>query len=58
MIPVQASLNVEGTLGEKMYVTFAIEEINSTLYQDILEKKIFNSSTIPQAISNYFAYIT
>ena len=54
IIPVHASVTVEGLIEENIHVVFAIENINSTLYEKILEQKIFNNSTIPQAIETYF----
>jgi len=54
IIPVHASVTVEGSIEENIHVVFAIENINSTLYEKILEQKIFNNLTIPQAIEAYF----
>ena len=53
IIPVHASVTVEGLIEENIHVVFAIENINSTLYEKILEQKIFNASTIPQAVETY-----
>lgn len=52
--PVHASVTVEGLIRQDIRVVYAIENINSTLYEKILEQKIFGISTIPQAIERYF----
>jgi hypothetical protein len=52
--PIHASITVDGLIEQNIHVVYAIENINSTLYEEILEQKIFNNSTIPQAIEIYF----
>lgn len=52
--PIHASVTVEGLIGQNIHVVYAIENINSTLYDRIQEQKIFDISTIPQAIETYF----
>jgi len=52
--PIHASVTVQGLIEQDIHVVYAIENINSTLYEKILEQKIFNISTIPQAIETYF----
>lgn len=52
--PIHASVTVEGLIEQNIHVVYVIENINSTLYEKILEQKVFNSSTIPQAIETYF----
>jgi hypothetical protein len=52
--PVHASVTVQGLIEQDIHVVYIIENINSTLYEKILEQKIFNISTIPQAIEKYF----
>jgi len=51
--PIQASVTVEGLIGQDIYVVYTIEGMNTTLYDEILEQRIFNVSTIPQAIEKY-----
>ena len=51
--PIHASVTVQGLIDQNIRVVYAIENINSTLYEKILEQKIFNVSTIPQAIETY-----
>jgi len=51
--PIRASVTVEGLIGQDIYVVYTIEGMNSTLYDEILEQRIFNVSTIPQAIEKY-----
>lgn len=52
--PIYASVTVEGLIEQDIHVVYAIENINSTLYERILEQKIFKASTIPRAIETYF----
>jgi len=51
--PIHASATVEGLIDQNINVTYAIENINSTLYEKILEQRIFNASTIPEAVKEY-----
>jgi len=52
--PIHASITVQGLIEQNIHVVYAIENINSTLYEKILEQKIFNNLTIPRAIETYF----
>ena len=52
--PIHASVTVEGLIEQNIHVVYAIENINSTLYEKILEQKIFNNSVIPKMIETYF----
>jgi len=51
--PIHASVTVQGLIDQNIRVVYAIENINSTLYEKILEQKIFNASTIPQAVETH-----
>ena len=51
--PIYASVTVEGLIEQDIHVVYAIENIYSTLYERILEQKIFKASTIPTAIETY-----
>lgn len=54
IVPIHASITVEGVLEQTIQVIYAIENINSTLYEEILEQGIFTNLTIPHAIETYF----
>ena len=52
--PIHASATVEGLVEQNIHVVYTIKNINSTLYDEILEQRIFNTLTIPRAIETYF----
>ena len=54
IMPIHASVTVEGLIEQNIHVIYTIGNINSTLYEKILEQKIFSVLTIPQAIETYF----
>jgi len=48
--PVHASVSVESTVEDNVYVIYKFENLNSTIYNEVIANEQFNSSTIPQII--------
>jgi hypothetical protein len=49
--PVHASVSVESTVGDNIYIIYNFENLDPAIYNEaIANQKLFNSSTIPQII--------
>lgn len=48
--PVYASVSVESTVGDNIAIIYNFENLDSTIYNETIANKQFNSSTIPQII--------
>jgi hypothetical protein len=48
--PVFASVSVESTVGDNIAIIYNFENLDSTIYNEAIANKLFNSSTIPQII--------
>lgn len=48
--PVHASVSVESTVGDNIYVIYNFENLDSAIYNEAVDISQFNSSTIPQII--------
>jgi len=50
IVPVHASVSVESTVGDNIYVIYNFENLDSAIYNEAVDISQFNSSTIPQII--------
>lgn len=48
--PACASVKIQAVIDQNVHVTFDFENINSTLYNEIVQQEVFNVSTIPRTI--------
>jgi len=48
--PDHASLTIQATIDQSIHVAFDLENINSTLYEEVRREPLLNRSTIPQTI--------
>jgi len=48
--PVHASVSVESTIGDNIYIVYNFENLSPTIYNEAIANNQFNSSTIPQII--------
>lgn len=50
VVPVNASVSVEGSINDNFYVVYNLESLNSTIYDGVKTNQQFNISTIPTII--------
>ncbi|UCE29641.1 MAG: hypothetical protein JSV85_02680 [Candidatus Bathyarchaeota archaeon] len=48
--PVYAAVIIRATIGQNIHIVLSLENLNSSIYNEIVQQHLFNVSTIPQAI--------
>lgn len=51
VVPVHASVSVQANIDGKIYVVYNLENLNSTIYDEVKANQKFNISTIPTTIT-------
>jgi len=51
ILPVHASISVNATINDNIYVVYNLENLNSTIYDEVRANQQFNISTIPTIIT-------